>query len=274
MRNILILFFIPTFLFAASITEITGGYTKACLRAFKDENAFKSFKQDPDYRVVLEHVNYDQGKAYLQVVIDKAPFILKKLEKCRENDLLGSPITFSYGKEYGSFSPTTLRYMKVAGDILTLFGNLENAKIVEIGGGYGGQCKVLSEFVKFKEYTVIDLPEPALLTKKYLERLNVKNVISQSSKDLLPIKEYDLVISNYAFSEISKDEQFAYIEKILNQSKNGYLTVNFVSPIFSIQSLSIEELISVLQLPRRKISIQNENPSTGANFLITWTEKK
>jgi hypothetical protein len=37
---------------------------------------------------------------------------------------------------------------------------------------------------------------------------------------------YDLVISNYAFSELPSELQTRYIEKIILKAKRGYLTIN------------------------------------------------
>ena len=60
----------------------------------------------------------------------------------RENDRLGSPLTCDYDA-CGRFSPTTLRYAKVYSDLMRLFRDLDGQRIIEIGGGYGGQCFVI-----------------------------------------------------------------------------------------------------------------------------------
>ena len=40
------------------------------------------------------------------------------------------------------------------------------SKIVEVGGGYGGLCRVLSKVCEFDEYILIDLPEVSAFTEK------------------------------------------------------------------------------------------------------------
>lgn len=256
---------------AESIAEISP-YPAFCLRAATEENVFRTFKQQPVYQQILEHVSFKQGKKYLKIIETKYPFILKHLEGCRKNDSLGSPQTHSYGSRYGTFSPTTLRYMKVAAELISHFKPLNNQKIIEIGGGYGGQCFVLSVLTPFKHYTLLDLKEPALLTRKYLDRLGVKNTSCISNKEFQGEEEYDLVISNYAFSEISKEEQQVYIEKILNRSKRGYLTYNFISSEFGIKSFGLEELLPLLKKPSRKLEVLPETPQTGPSVLIVWQE--
>ena len=54
-------------------------------------------------------------------------------------------------------SPTTLRYLKVANDLETLFSSLDGLRICEIGVGYGGQCRVLDAMFAVKSYTLVDL---------------------------------------------------------------------------------------------------------------------
>ena len=55
------------------------------------------------------------------------------------------------------------------------------SRIVEVGGGYGGLCKVLSTVCEFDEYILIDLPEVSALQRKYIDQFpdikdKVKNV--------------------------------------------------------------------------------------------------
>jgi len=258
---------------AKSISE-TIDYPHFCELAAKDDSIFQSFKRQAVYQQVLEHVSFGQGKQYLTYITCHYPFLLESLNKFRLNDLIGNPYIYDFGDGIGSFSPSTLRYIKVTGDLISIFGDLSQMQIIEIVGGYGGQCTVLNGLSQFKTYCIIDLPGPALLTQKYLSALDIPNVTLLSSKDPLPENSYDLVISNYAFSEISKEEQQIYIKKILNRSKRGYLTYNCISSIFNINSLELSELIALLTLPNRKIEIRNETPSTNQdNFILVFYEK-
>ena len=92
--------------------------------------------------------------------------------------------------------------------------------------------------------------------------------------DALPTNaSYDLVISNYAFSEITVDEQINYINNVINKSKSGYMTCNFISDIFNLKSLTLDELLALMDLPNRKITLISEEPNTyHSNIVITWHE--
>lgn len=277
---------------AKSISELSS-YPKFCETAAKHDVIFQDFKRNPVYQHVLEHLDFKQGLDYLEVIEESYPFILDKLEKYKENDSLGNPFTYSYGNKYGVLSPTTLRYMKIAGELVFLFGDLSNKKIIEIGGGYGGQCKILFDLSNFYRYTFVDLPECCLLAKKYLDSFDIKNIhfintLEFSSENLqdpnneIPLivqdnssleNSYDLVISNYAFSEVSTDEQIIYINKIINNSKMGYMICNFTSDFFGLTSLTLDQIISLISLPSRTICLLPEIPNTyPRNTLIIWQE--
>ena len=283
MKKMIMIFFLSLTgsLSAESVSGISD-YPAFCKIAAEEPLVFQSFKRQAVYRSILEHVSDPLGQEYLKIIEGRYPFILNKIEECKENDFLGDPMTCFYGDRYGYLSPTTLRYMKVAGDIIHLFGSLEGKEIVEIGGGYGGQCKIISSLAKFGRYTIIDLPEACLLTRKYLRLLGVNDVTLFDNKHL-PIKDsYDLVISNYAFSEVGKIQQIQYIEKIINRSKAGYMTCNFISDIFNIESLTLDEILVSIKRPNRKVVVLPEEPDTlgedvkgscSKTVIITWTEE-
>ena len=251
-----------------SITERTA-YPAFCQSAALNEKIFRSFKRNAIYREVLEHVPYKSGLEYLNIIIKEYPDLLPYFDKFRENDRLGSPVTYSYGG-YGVFSPTTLRYIKTAGDIRKKMGDVSQLHIVEIGGGYGGQCVIFSA-LGFASYTLIDLPEAIALSKKYLGRLGIQNVFFMDSTQVNDLNTYDLVISNYAFSAIDKSEQIDYFEKIIKNTPKGYLLLNFISHHFNLDSLSLDEIVSMLYHAGRSGKAEKEKPNTHAdNMLVTW----
>jgi putative sugar O-methyltransferase len=249
-----------------SITDI-GYYKEICKLACEDDNCFKKFKREPRYRHILEHVSKTQGRAYLKVILKESKDLLKFLEKFKENDIYGNPFTYFYFRT-GKISPTTLRYIKVLSDLRKLFGNLNNMDIVEIGGGYGGQCKIISDVFSFNSYTLVDLDIVLKLTKKYLTKLNVNKVKYSTQDKLGDDIKCDLLISNYAFSECNKVVQYEYIRKILNKSKRGYITYNC---IYS-KAYTKEEIIEILSL-NHNINILEEIPNMRpSNFILVWDD--
>jgi putative sugar O-methyltransferase len=257
--------------YSQSISETTS-YPNLCQRAAEDDTLFANFKQNSAYRDILEHVTYEQGQEYLRVIQNDYPELLSYLPFFKQNDTIGNPKTYVYSA-IGRISPTTLRYIKVAGDLQRAFGDkLRSMHVVEIGGGYGGQCKILSDIGAFASYTLIDLPQCNALSKKYLSKLGVANVSFIDSTDLESVGQYDLVISNYAFSEIDRKEQSEYLEKIVKPSPYGYMTLNFVSSEFKIESYTLQELTKALYKSNKKGHIDAERPLTNtSNVILTWT---
>ena len=196
-------------------------YLQACRAASQGSDFFRGFKSHPAYRHVLEHVSYEEGKQYLdEIKIDYKD----KLDEIKENDALGTPVTCTYDG-VGTISPTTIRYLKNTSDIVTKFGTSFNS-IVEIGGGYGGLCKVLSSFVDFEQYLLLDLEECNMLSRKYLSHFDLPTMSYQAEEIVELEDRFDLLISNYALSECNRETQMMYIERFVKNSDKFYLMHN------------------------------------------------
>ncbi len=237
----------------------TNRYRAACERAVTDEG-FKNFKRDPDYNEILEHLSEMDGWQYFALMrfAEGQPALL---ERFRANDAVGEPRTYCYGP-LGHFSPTTLRYVYVLGDLIKRFGSLDGLDIIEIGGGYGGQAKIIHALFKPKSYTMIDLPAALALQQKYLAGLP----IDFDSIGALT-KHSDLVISNYAFSECARPVQRMYAACVLTRAKCGYLTCNFENAPDRMTWAEMQE-----DVPGSKRS-PHLPPMGDGLFLWTWGEK-
>src|SRR5579863_3084704 len=142
-----------------SMTD-SPGYRALCNLAASSPAGLAAFRSWPGYRGVLEHVDSSTGRQALALALSRHPEYLPLLSEFRRNDSVGSPALESY-EGFGEWSPTTLRYLKILSDIEDFFGDLSGMHIVEIGAGYGGQCRlILSRFPNIA-YTIIDLPEAA-----------------------------------------------------------------------------------------------------------------
>jgi hypothetical protein len=257
-----------------SWTDSLSDYLAICKLAAEYDDIFGIFKRSKGYRRALEHVTRNQGYEYLKVIKAEGGDLLRffLFLKFKENDQFGSPITFNY--DIGNFSPTTLRYIKVLMDLKNHFDDLTNFDIIEIGGGYGGQYKIISDVFIPKSYAIIDLAIVLPLIQKYLAKLGLENVIYLTPKQVNKDKEYDLVISNYAFSECAKSVQDDYINKILYRSKRGYLTCNYDKPSSPESPYNKKELSQKLS-KMHTVEIMEENPKTGTyNFIIKWDSTK
>lgn len=249
-----------------------GSYVRFVQSAVLDYKKFKNFKRHPDYQAILEHVTEDEGEKYLDIIKNNSPELLNNINQFKDNDLVGGPITYDYPK-IGNISPSTLRYIKVASDLKKYFGSDIGQKVAEIGVGYGGQLLINDKIFDIKSYHLFDLPPVLSLVSKYLEShiLNCAYklfTLNQHGGD----ESYDLVISNYAFSELPSQLQIKYIEKIISKSKRGYLTMNsgFENSAFTNNKLSFNDLKRLLP-PFEMVS---EYPITADNnYIIIWGHK-
>lgn len=241
-----------------------NAYLKTCREAAKNEEVFRNFKCNPDYTPILEHVSFSQGLGYIEEInrLDSDFLLPSVLNIFRTNDYTGNPHIYYYGELKISISPTTLRYIKVLADLVSLFGNLDRLNIVEIGGGYGGQCKVINSLYIPASYTIVDLPEVLLLCKKYLGKNGIKDVILRNTDDPEE-KHYGLCISNYAFSEVGREHQTFYAGRIIANSDRGYMTCNFIDP----KNFTKDEIFAL----KSNYKVYEEKPLTGAgNLIYTW----
>ena len=246
----------------SSISD-NGQYPNIVQQAITNDNVFKSFKRHPWYTPILEHVSHDDGFKYLEIIKNDYPFLLKNVEKYKTNDNIGGPVMHNYN-DVGDMSPTTLRYMKVLGEIIENFGSLDGLDIVEIGCGYGGQAKLIFDTHDVKSYTFIDLPVVLDLIKKYLSNFDIDmdKLIFKDITLLTENEKYDLFISNYAYTECSENIRETYFNTVLSKSKMGYLTSNILS-----HETMDNEIINKIQ---NCIKIE-ERPHTGdKNFIIIW----
>ena len=256
-----------TIKFLRSRSEENGFYSTAVEKALNNKKKFNNFKSDHFYKIVLEHVNYSQGLGYLNI-INRDSNLLNNLDKFLINDEIGNPKKYYYDELKTKISPTTLRYIKVASDIKKIFKD-EITNIAEIGCGYGGQYLILDQVMKINHYTLMDLYNVNKLIEKYLEHhLLNSSYETKTINQLKSNKQFDLVISNYAFSELPAHTQISYIKKILLKSKNGYLTMNSgkENSVFK-NHISLEEIKSYI----KGVSILEEEPNTyEGNYIIVW----
>lgn len=243
-----------------------SNYRNTCFEAAQDDKAFATFKKNEHYNVILEHSSPEQGYGYLASISLNTPDFLTYLDLFRENDLYGGATLLDFGEKLGKISAATLRYVKVLSDLVFIFGSIKDMRIVEIGGGYGGQCAVISKLYPFKSYTIFDLPEPNALQRRYLKTLNISGVDCLTIDELSEPIECDLIISNYAFSELCRPLADLYLEKCILHAPRGYMTCNHIYPsLYSRDEMRLL-LPNALAFP--------EMPQTHPdNYIMVWKDR-
>jgi hypothetical protein len=210
----------------ANLPDMSGfpPYREVCRLAAEDPAMFARFREIPTYRWVVSSVIDGAGVDHYEALCARG-FDFGFFDRIRDLDGIGGPTLANYPLA-GAVAPQTVRYVKVLSDVERLFGSLAGKSVIEIGVGFGGQCAVLSRGNAPARYTLVDLPEPLMVARRYLEALGVSNVAYATLDELAATERYDLVISNFALSEIARRYQIDYAQRVLQRAAAGYLLWN------------------------------------------------
>lgn len=156
--------------------------------------------------------------------------------------------------------PVLLRYHWQRQEIRRRFGRKHEVfpfahgfRIVEIGGGFGGLAALVAPHVGC--YEIVDLPEVRLLQDAHLLRFGIRLAKVTG--------EIGLLISCYAFSELTPEVQREYAATYIARAKHGYLICNFLGG-----SLPFTELLRLMPAgARSEPEVPNSHPD---NCVITW----
>jgi hypothetical protein len=257
--------------------KMYNNYTNYLKNIVDDEDKLSKsqFKSNKHYRGILEHVSYELGIKYLELIQNE--FINIKYDNILDfvslNDKYGNPELFNYSFMNKNIicSPTTLRYVYHALTILNYYKNTECKNIVEVGCGYGGLCLAISFFskvlnIKINDYNIIDLPEPCKLIKGYLNlhKNSIHTTIKIHSAETYGeniTNENLFFISNYCYTEIDKVYNTMYSTILLPKTTNGFITWQNggnkgIYPIEKCSELTGKEIINVIE----------EKPQTDAGY--------
>jgi putative sugar O-methyltransferase len=224
---------------------------------------FAKFRRSDVLISAMEHVSVITALEYAALLPN-----LNQTQKFLDAfDKIGAP--FRYKINGVTSSPVALRYLKILEDLVNCFGPLSHESIVEIGGGFGGQAAVILNRFPNINYTIFDLPEVNQLAQIFLQKLDLKvehrtRADLNSNESLDPI---DIVISNYAFSELNRENQIYYLEKFILKAKKGYMIWNNLSEK-KLGGLSLADLIRIIP----NSQVLPEIPLTSdANALVIWS---
>ncbi len=247
-----------------------GDYPSYAFRAAHSQRMFKSFRRHPIYQKILGFDQYEDGKRFIATINENydSPFEKNILEFLQSMDSVGGPIVYKYSSLV--ISPAILRYYKTALHIKKLFGaKLVNANVAEIGGGFGAQAVILDRIIKFKSYDIYDLYDVNFLINKYTESFQIRSCLKTMTINKVTSDcSYDFIVSNFAFSELPKSVQLNYLDKIIEKSSMGYMTMNsgFSDSPFNSEKLSFKEINSYI--PSCKVI--RELPPEKGRYIIIW----
>jgi hypothetical protein len=240
-------------------------YHDALRRAASDDEAFKSFRRAPGIREIVEGVPTCVGHGYHEKLRAKLgdEALALKWERIVDNDCYGNPERVELAP-HGYAASTTMRYAWNVTDMENRGILLSSADIVEVGGGYGGLCRMIHEFHKPNSYTIVDIPEALALADRYLKHYGIHaRMVPCDAYGLEPI---DTFISNYALTELTKDLQDGYANKLLKRAVYGYVTYNS-QPRNASNQYSLSDLKTMA--PGRSETYE-ENVKRSECQVLTW----
>jgi hypothetical protein len=214
---------VPSVLLPTSVSD-DGGYPEFCQRAAQDASVFAGFRRDELYMSILG-LDASWGPIYFEAIPPGSAAAGLIPELAEWDDMIGDPIRVTLPNGV-MIAPTTLRYLKVADDLARLFGAFAGADVCEIGVGYGGQCRVLDALWPLRSYTLVDLRPVLSLAERFLSHFPLYCELRLRTMNELAVQAYDLVISNYAFSELTGRIQQAYVHKAVATTPRGYVLFN------------------------------------------------
>jgi len=203
-----------------------AGYLAACRDAADTlmRNPMDSqFKRDPRYRGIVG--NDCRGREVAERLyrhlrdIGMEPLHIRAATIA--NDRYGGGVLHEL--EGARYSAAALRYAQVAALIA------HYPAVVEIGGGYGGQC-VACAVLGLRPYMIFDVPEALFLARVYtgLASVSFTGVVPE---DYAAIPEEAVCISDFALTELDQDGIDWYLRNVVSRCLAARITGVF-SPYF------------------------------------------
>ena len=208
---------------------------------------------------------------------------LKNVTELSTPTNIGAP--FGLLADGGVVLPDTPRHYYYAMNIKKkLNDKIKSPLVIEIGGGYGGLCKILKEHIKNCTIINIDLL-PALCTAYYyMKKLNIEVTFIQSIKDWKPNKinllcadkfnaeegynlSPNLIFNSRSLCEMSEETCNEYLKFVNKSSAKYFYHENSNYLLFPNSVRHIELLADDFKIDEKKYKLQWKciTPFTGGN---------
>ncbi len=230
---------------APSPTTNYNSYRVVLQEACGQEPEQWTFKSDPRYRLVLEHVTRREGLDFLYQIQAEHPTewpaVLELLpDIVRDTERYGKPAVEPFDVLGFPCSPSNFRYLSQALRLWThaVRCGMQRMHVVEIGGGYGALALYVHRLanlfpVSLDRYTIIDLPEATHIQARTAKELHVplhvaNGLNAQSIEAAIVASDASrFLFSAYAFSEFDADTRAWYEELVVRHCEHGLLVWNF-----------------------------------------------
>jgi len=231
---------------APAPTSNYNGYREVLRETAAQEPDEWTFKSDPRYTRILEHVTPAQGRQFLEQVQGEYPDLWPSVagllpSLVLQNDLYGKPDTARFPTLGIVCSPANLRYLSQSLRLLShaVEVGMSRMHVVELGGGYGGLALYVHRLanlfpsVTIEAYTIVDLPEAAAIQNRMADALDVPydavNGLDEHNlaAALRRVAAPRFLFSAYAFSEFDAETRDWYEQRVARACDHGVVIWNF-----------------------------------------------
>lgn len=225
----------------SSISEKTP-WVSTCSAFAEGSISSRNFRRNSAIRDIVETVGAVEGRFYAWRIREWNSEWLTD-PRIEGIDAWGDPIRwpgFLLGTPH-AFSPTTLRYLATALWLKKSGYVASGANVTEIGVGFGGLA-AMNALISGTFTTLVDLPQVERAALRMLDENQLAGRATSGTE--ADDSVIDLVISNYAFTELNATIQEDYLHKYLKRATRGVIVSN--SSVFakSIQGRSDDELVA------------------------------
>jgi hypothetical protein len=261
---------------AADDGSISGtmDWPRACAALASGALTSKNFRRIHAVRQVVETLGPVDGRHFARWIRDSAPGYLTD-KRVAAIDAWGDPIRWPAAclGTPRAFSPTTLRFLAHALWLKKEGFVKEGGTVVEIGVGFGGLA-AMNAIVSNATTIMIDLPPVALAAMLQMRELGLGNF---ASIDHSKVTAGDVCfISNYAFTELSREMQDAYADQFIRHADRGVILSNAAVFAQHMRSRDNNQIIELLTA--HGINAKLESSSTVlcqsdirfGNALVLW----
>lgn len=216
----------------------------------KEATLDPNWKRNNSIHHMLEHLPGEHAIVYIKLCKEEGLTDTQIQAYADMCDSVGNPDRNFYSEVNLTFSPTSMRYLYHATQILKANKELP---IVELGAGYGGLALAINYVSTLWNklvpvYIIIDLPGPKVLQNYYLNKFNIKFPVHWSDGTNLPACFF---VSNYALAEIGENDRAKYISYVFNSVRSGFMVWN--------SGASFEFLSKKFN----NVKVEDEYPQTG-----------
>lgn len=239
------------------------GWLSACEACATNDHLFAEFRRNSQIIPIVASEQHDpvldhrRAHAYYQLVMEAASN-MPKWGAIHTMDRIGGPLWWKFDDHL--ISREMLRYLHTYQDIAKRLTITPQPRIIELGGGFGGQAAIFNwaatNLNTLVDYTIVDYHEVGLLQKRYCkECLFSPTLLTTENFDCKMLPEYDLFISNYALDELPEWQQRHYLQ-IAERCRQGYITAN----------CEPERLFGLFPVREQT----QEHPSIGSATVMWW----